>query len=146
MSYHDGIPHVLVNCRSFTISGEEMETRSAHSVLHSILRKCFGMTPLEKFELEQLDKQLLGNKQRVAVTKKNNTTSSNHGTNANNGEHDNGAGNVNIEEVQDGEGCYMGGTFMRGSKSRLSQGTHAFYYHVVVCERSYTQSVPPVTT
>lgn len=88
-----------------------METRTAHAVLHSILRKCFGMTPLEKFELEQLDKHLLGNKQRVAV-RTHLIDGSGKTKNAEGG-----------EVAEDPEDTSIGsGSFMRGSKSRLSQG------------------------
>lgn len=107
--------------RSFTISGEEMEIRAAHTELHSILRKCFGMTPLEKFELEQLDRHLLGNKKRVTITK---GGADGGGV----GKDINGSGDTSHysegadakEEEEDT--CIGGGSFMRGSKSRLSQG------------------------
>ena len=98
-----------------------METRAAHSVLHSTLRKCFGMTPLEKFELEQLDKQLLGNKQRVAVTKNRKDENMIDGNeNAGSGA---AANSIKSDDKEiETEDSMKEGAFMRGSGSRLSQG------------------------
>lgn len=98
-----------------------METRAAHSILHSTLRKCFGMTPLEKFELEQLDKQLLGNKQRVTVTVKRKDENMIDGTeNAGSGA---AANSIKSDEKDsEMEDSVKEGAFMRRSGSRLSQG------------------------
>lgn len=99
-----------------------METRAAHSLLHSTLRKCFGMTPLEKFELEQLDKQLLGNKQRVTVTNKRNEENKIDGTE--NAGSSAAANSIKSEDRQsEMEDSVKEGAFMRGSGSRLSQGS-----------------------
>lgn len=105
--------HLTLPChhfRRFVVSGEEMETRAAHSELHLILRKCFGMTPLEKFELHQLEKQLLGSKQRVTIT-----------TKVNNNSEDRTEKNEEVQQQLE-EDSGKNGTFMRGSRARLSQG------------------------
>ena len=108
-----------------------METRAAHSILHSTLRKCFGMTPLEKFELEQLDKQLLGNKQRVTVTNKRKEENMIDGT-------ENAGSSVAANSIRSNdkdsemEDSVKEGAFMRGSGSRLSQGWLLHSIFVVV--------------
>jgi len=99
--------------RRFVVSGEEMETRATHAELHLILRKCFGMTPLEKFELQQLEKQVLGNKQRVTITTKVNNNSEDRSA-----KNETTAGEVENQE----QNSHKDGTFMRGSRARLSQG------------------------
>lgn len=106
-----------------------MEDRSAENMLLNAARKCLGITPLERYEQQQLELQGLSSLTKKGIKNKSKTaTSSNNNSNkiaapssqGSNHEDTNDTSEVEVSNVD------IEGTFMYGCDSHLSQGKQCY--------------------
>lgn len=103
-----------------------MEDRSAENMLLNAARKCLGITPLERYEQQQLELQGMSSLTIKGIKNKSKTATGNNlnknaapNSQGSNHEDTNDTCEVEVSNVD------IEGTFMYGCDSHLSQGKQA---------------------